>query len=119
MLNAVLQHLAEDRADALGRLKVFLSIPSISTDSAYTTHVRGGADWVVAALRDAGFDAATHETGGHPVVVGTAGADGDRPGVLYYGHYDVQPPDPVDSWISPPFEPTVRDGALFARGACD
>ncbi len=119
MLGAVLKHLADDRPAALNRLKEFLAIPSISTDSAYAADVRGGADWIVAALRQAGFDATAHETNGHPVVVGSAGPKGDQPGALYYGHYDVQPPDPVESWISPPFEPTVRDGAVFARGACD
>ena len=119
MLDTVLQHLADDRAGSLRRLNEFLSIPSISTDSAYAAHVRHGADWVAAALGEAGFDATIHETDGHPVVVGTSGTDGDRPGILYYGHYDVQPPDPVESWNSPPFEPTVRDGAVYARGASD
>jgi acetylornithine deacetylase/succinyl-diaminopimelate desuccinylase-like protein len=119
MLDAVLKHLAAHTDAALGRLQELLAIPSISTDPTYAEHLQRGADWVVHALREAGLEADIVATAGHPIVLGRTRQA--RPGrhVLFYGHYDVQPPDPLEAWTSPPFEPTVRDGNLYARGASD
>ena len=119
MLEAVLKHLADDTDGALTRLTQLLAIPSISTDPAYAEHVARGAEWVAQALRDVGLEAGLHATDGHPVVIGRSAPVADTPHVLFYGHYDVQPPDPLDAWTSPPFEPSVRDGDLYARGASD
>ncbi len=96
-----------------------LRIPSISTDPARRADVRRAADALVAELADAGFEAATEETGGHPVVLARRQVGDGRPRVLIYGHYDVQPADPLELWDSDPFEPEVRDGAIVARGASD
>lgn len=122
MLDAVLRQLETDADRALGRLKALLAIPSVSTDPAYQPHIARAAEWLVRQLRELGLDAHIHSTPGHPVVIGRTPGDAapaGAPRVLFYGHYDVQPPDPVDKWESPPFEPTVRDGALHARGASD
>jgi len=122
MLDPVLQYLSKDGPHALERLKQLLAIPSVSTDSAYAEHVAAAAGFVDNCMRSAGLDTHVHTTGGHPIVLGHNSEDDlpdDVPHVLYYGHYDVQPPDPLDGWISPPFEPTVRDGAIYARGASD
>lgn len=123
-LAPVLSHLETDRAHALDRLGEFLRIPSISTDPAHAAEVRRAADWAVNDLRSIGFNAARHDTTGHPMVV--AHIDGpapDSPRVLFYGHYDVQPADPLELWDSPPFEPTLVEGPLgtriVARGAVD
>lgn len=107
------------------RLAEVLRIPSVSTDPAYAPEVRRCAEWMAEALRNVGFNATSHATPGHPMVV--AHADGppgwDGPRILYYGHYDVQPPDPLELWESPPFEPVIRDGPggprIVARGAVD
>jgi succinyl-diaminopimelate desuccinylase len=96
-----------------------LRIPSVSTDPEHAGDVRRAADFVAKDLGNIGLEAEVIPTAGHPVVyaewLGAAGA----PTVLVYGHYDVQPPDPLELWITPPFEPTVRDGNLYARGATD
>ena len=119
MLEAVLKHLADHTDDALARLEELLAIPSISTDPAYAEHIQRGAEWVARALRNVGLDADLHATDGHPIVIGRSRVKQAGPHVLFYGHYDVQPPDPLDAWTSPPFEPTIRDGNLYARGASD
>jgi acetylornithine deacetylase/succinyl-diaminopimelate desuccinylase-like protein len=98
----------------------FLRIPSVSARSEHSPDIRAAAIWVGDRLRDAGMEASVIETPGHPVVLGEwRGAGPDAPTLLVYGHYDVQPPEPLDEWASPAFEPTVRDGNLFARGASD
>src|SRR5262245_65923789 len=104
----------------LDELKDILRIPSISTDPARASDVNRAAAWVEARLKRAGCTkTAIHTTPRHPIVYGEwLGAPG-KPTILVYGHYDVQPPDPLDLWTTPPFEPTVRDGRLYARGACD
>ena len=109
------------RADAdLAELVEFLRIPSVSTDPVHATDVRAAADWVAARLGRAGVSEVTvHETAGHPAVIGRWPVGPDRPTALIYGHYDVQPPEPLDLWETPPFEPTIRDGRLYARGASD
>ena len=101
-------------------LEDLLRIPSISTDSTHTERVREAANYVRVQLESMGFEESRLlETDGHPVVYGRHGSDPDAPTVLCYGHYDVQPPDPEEEWDSPPFEPTRRNGDLYARGACD
>ena len=103
-------------------LDELLRIPSISADPAHQADVRRAAEWVVAFIRRAGGDATVVDWHGSPLAVGQISASKDpasAPTVLVYGHYDVQPPDPLDSWESPPFEPTVRDGWLYARGVAD
>lgn len=103
-----------------------LRIPSISADSAYKSEVMNTAEAVADSLRNAGVDKAEIcPTPGYPIVYGEKIVDEALPTVLVYGHYDVQPPDPLDLWQSKPFEPVIRkterhpDGAIFARGACD
>ena len=98
----------------------FLRIPSVSARSEHDADTAKAADWVAKSLRDAGLEAKIHKTPGHPVVVGEwrkAGAG--APTILVYGHYDVQPAEPLDLWHSPPFEPTIRDGRIYARGSVD
>ncbi len=98
----------------------FLRIPSISTDPHHARQVRECAAWVATHLADAGIpDTEVVETEGHPIVLGRRHVADDAPTVLVYGHYDVQPSEPDDLWTTPPFEPTVRDGRLYARGSVD
>ena len=97
-----------------------LRIPSISSSSAHAADMKRCADAIVKLLLEAGADSAkVYETAGHPVVYGEKIVDGSLPTVLVYGHYDVQPVDPVELWKSDPFEPEIRDGAIYARGAND
>lgn len=102
------------------QLVEFAAIPSVSTDPAHAADVGRAAEWVLARVMEAGpFSARLLPTGGNPVVYAEwLGAPG-KPTVLVYGHYDVQPPDPLDKWTSPPWDPTVRDGRLYARGVSD
>jgi acetylornithine deacetylase/succinyl-diaminopimelate desuccinylase-like protein len=109
-----------NRAQLLHDLTAFLSIPSISTAPAHDADCRRAADWVVAELERLGcHDVACLGSDTHPVVWGKGPEVPGAPTLLVYGHYDVQPPDPLDLWTSPTFTPTVREGQLFARGACD
>jgi acetylornithine deacetylase/succinyl-diaminopimelate desuccinylase-like protein len=122
-LPLVLARIDADFDESLERLFAFLRIPSVSTDPAYREHCRTAADFVAAELAGIGFDATVHATAGHPVVTAAA-ANGHGPTVLFYGHYDVQPVDPLDLWETPPFEPrvaTLSPGrrVIVARGACD
>jgi acetylornithine deacetylase/succinyl-diaminopimelate desuccinylase-like protein len=116
-----LAHAREHHDDHLEDLKRFLRIPSVSTDPEREEDLERGAGWVAAALDDAGLDdVQIHATDKHPIVTGRyTGAGADAPTVLVYGHYDVQPPDPLDEWETEPFDPTVRDGNIYARGATD
>ncbi len=115
----VLERLEARRQELLEELSEFLRIPSISADPERAADVARAAEWLAARLARAGFEARAEPTGGHPAVVAEwRGAPG-RPTILLYGHYDVQPADPADGWTSDPFEPTVRDGCLVARGATD
>lgn len=97
----------------------FLKIPSISTDPAYKEDVKKAAEWVGHRLKKIGFKVDLWKTGGHPVVFATHMIDPSRPTVLIYHHYDVQPVDPIEKWKSPPFEPVIKDGYVYARGASD
>ena len=124
-LQPVIDHIEQDFDNAIERLKDLLRIPSISTDPAYNDQTRAAAQWLVDDLKGIGFDASLRDTPGHPMVVahhdGPAGED--VPHILYYGHYDVQPPDPMELWESGPFEPTIADSPhgkkIVARGAVD
>ena len=104
----------------LSELFEYLRIPSISTDAEHREDVRRCADWLADHLRAIGVSEVTVEpTDGHPIVYAEHIEDPNAPTYLLYGHYDVQPPDPLELWDTPPFEPTVRDGKIFARGATD
>jgi acetylornithine deacetylase/succinyl-diaminopimelate desuccinylase-like protein len=101
-------------------LDEFLRIPSVSARSEHTADMVRCAEWLAAQIRNLGMDASIHSTPGHPIVVGEWRKAGhDAPTLLVYGHYDVQPVEPLDLWTSPPFQPTVRDGKLYARGSVD
>src|SRR6186713_2887232 len=122
-LDAVLDRIDRDIDQSLDRLFALLRIASVSTDPAFAGQCRAAAEHVAADLKSIGFETSVRPTEGHPVVVGKAnGAAGPR--VLFYGHYDVQPVDPLNLWKTPPFEPhveTLPDGRkiIVARGACD
>ncbi len=109
------------RAELMAGFQELLTIPSISTDPAYKTEVERCADWIVAEMARIGFQQCRRiPTAGHPVVYGEwLEAGPDQPTVLIYAHYDVQPVDPLGLWQSSPFEPTIRDGKIFARGTLD
>jgi len=122
-LEAVLSRIDQDLDHSIERLFALLRIASVSTDAAYKDHCRAAAEHVAKDLRSIGFEATLRPTEGHPVVVGKSnGASGPR--VLFYGHYDVQPVDPLSLWKTPPFEPRIETLAggrkiIVARGACD
>lgn len=101
-------------------LDEFLRIPSVSARSEHNADTARCAEWLAARLREIGMQATVHQTPGHPIVLGEWRKAGpDAPTVLVYGHYDVQPVEPLELWTSPPFQPTVRDGKLYARGSVD
>src|SRR5450830_828244 len=122
-LDAVLARIDQDSDQSIERLFALLRIASVSTDPAFAPQCRAAAEHVAADLKSIGFETSVRPTEGHPVVVAKAnGAAGPR--VLFYGHYDVQPVDPLSLWKTPPFEPrieTLPDGRkiIVARGACD
>jgi len=97
----------------------FLRIPSVSAKSEHNADTRRAAEWVKNSLDKIGVPAKIYPTAGHPIVVGEWRKAPGAPTVLIYGHYDVQPAEPLDLWTSPPFEPTERDGRLYARGIAD
>src|SRR5881392_2738735 len=104
----------------LRELTDFLRIPSVSTLPAHNADCRAAAEWVAGELRRLGCrEVQFLASGTHPVVWGVGPDVPGAPTLLLYGHYDVQPPDPLAEWTTPPFEPTVRDGKLFARGSAD
>ena len=126
-LDDVLQGIDGGLDESLARLFELLRFPSIGTDPAYHGACRDAAAWLRRLLQDMGFAARMDETTGRPVVLAEYAPEGlpsHAPRILFYGHYDVQPPDPLDLWESPPFEPQLRKGTdgearIFARGACD
>lgn len=112
-------YLSEHEDRHLQEFFELLRIPSISTDPAHTGDVRRAARFLVNQFNDLGIEAELCDTEGHPIVYAQSLQAPGKPTVLFYGHYDVQPADPIELWDSPPFEPTVRDGAIYARGASD
>ena len=110
----------DENMDAqLAQLFDFLRFPSISTDPACRDDVSACGQWLYEKFGSMGLEAAVHGTPGHPVIFARSKPQGARPTVLIYGHYDVQPADPLDLWTSPPFEPHLADGIITARGAAD
>ncbi len=123
-LDPVLDRIDRELAQSVDRLMELLRIPSISTDPAYAGHCDAAADWLAADLDGIGIDAAKRPTPGHPMVVGQGGPqDGAARHLLFYGHYDVQPVDPLDLWDRDPFDPAVEETpggrVIRARGASD
>ncbi|HXU33131.1 MAG TPA: dipeptidase [Thermoanaerobaculia bacterium] len=115
----VLARIDAEKETYLEELKDYIRIPSISTDPEYAAEVSRAADFLVGKLREAGLTVEKIATQGHPLVYAEwLGAPG-KPTVLFYGHYDVQPADPLSEWKNPPFEPTVEGDKLYARGATD
>jgi len=120
MCNEALEWLTSHAADVLAGLNQFLAIPSVSTRTEHRHDVARCAEWLGSELRRIGLTAECHPTAGHPVVLAEwRGAPSGAATVLIYGHYDVQPPEPLELWRSPPFVGTMRDGRLYARGAAD
>jgi acetylornithine deacetylase/succinyl-diaminopimelate desuccinylase-like protein len=122
-LPKVLEKIDADLDNSLERLFAFLRVQSVSTDPAYAEQCRTAAKFIADDLAGLGFDAQVRKTTGHPVVVGKS-ANGSGPRVLFYGHYDVQPVDPLNLWKTPPFEPRIEElpggrKIIVARGACD
>jgi acetylornithine deacetylase/succinyl-diaminopimelate desuccinylase-like protein len=116
----VFEYIDQNMARFRTELDEFLRIPSVSAKSEHIPDMQRAADWLAQRMREAGLQVTIEETAGHPIVVGEyRGAGEDARTVLVYGHYDVQPPEPLDEWTSPPFEPEVRDGRLYARGSVD
>jgi acetylornithine deacetylase/succinyl-diaminopimelate desuccinylase-like protein len=125
-MDTIKQYVAQNKQRFLDELIELLRIPSVSADTAYSQDVLDMADATAESLRKAGCDhVEVCDTEGYPIVYGEKMVDPSLPTVLVYGHYDVQPPDPMDLWESAPFEPVIKstpihpDGAIFARGACD
>ena len=115
-----------EKNNYINQLFEFLSLPSISADSRYNEIMQKTAEWLSDQLKKSGCDSSKiYSTNGHPIVYGEKLIDKSYPTILVYGHYDVQPPDPIDLWTNPPFEPLIKkteihpNGAIFARGACD
>lgn len=119
-MDPVLRLLADNERRYLDELAEFVAIPSVSTDPTHAGDVRRAADWVAARLRRAGdLEVETWDTAHHPAVFGRWHGAPGAPTVLIYGHMDVQPPDPLDKWDSPPFVLTARNGRLYGRGVSD
>ena len=120
-ISKVLNQIDNDLPDSLKRLFELLRIQSISTDPAYKDECQKAADWLVSDLNSIGFNASKRETPGHPMVIGHS--EGAGPHIMFYGHYDVQPADPLELWSNPPFEPIIEDTkkgkVIRARGASD
>ncbi|MFC5321069.1 M20/M25/M40 family metallo-hydrolase [Bradyrhizobium oligotrophicum] len=115
-LNAVFAHVENQKQDFLARVMDYVRHPSIS---AHNIGIAEVAALLVTMLQEIGLEAETVPTAGHPMVLGRWQNKPGAPTVLLYGHYDVQPPDPLELWVSPPFEPTIRDGRIYARGIGD
>lgn len=119
-MSTINEYIENNKQRFLEELFELLRYPSISADVRYRDDVLKAAEYLALKLRDAGADKVeVCATDGNPIVYGEKIIDDSLPTVLVYGHYDVQPPDPLELWQSPPFEPTIRDGKIFARGACD
>lgn len=112
-------YLESHRDRAVAELFDLLRIPSVSADSRHNSDTRSAGEWVEKQLAAIGLKTELVETAGHPIVYGEWLNAPGKPTVLFYGHYDVQPPDPLDQWTTPPFEPTIRGEHVYARGATD
>src|SRR4029077_6834690 len=116
----LIEHIDARQEEHLNELKEFLRIPSVSTKSEHKPDIERAAHWVAEKLRAAGMQKVEIvPTKMHPLVYGESLDAPGKPTILFYGHYDVQPAEPLDLWTSPAFEPTVRDGNLFGRGTAD
>ena len=116
----------DEKSKYLKELFEFLKLPSVSADSKFSDYMNTTANWLSNELLKSGCDSSNvYETDGHPIVYGEKIVNPSYPTILVYGHYDVQPPDPLELWTNPPFEPVIKktnihpEGAIFARGACD
>jgi acetylornithine deacetylase/succinyl-diaminopimelate desuccinylase-like protein len=119
-MSDALAFLRDGESRILDELSAFARIPSVSTDPAYAAHIPTAVAFVAEQLRSAGLEHVEILPGdGHPAVYADWLHAGEAPTILTYGHYDVQPPDPVSAWTTPPFEPTLRDGRLYGRGTTD
>jgi len=119
-MEKIVDHINVNRDRYVDELTKYLAIPSISALPQHKDDVRRCAEWTKGEMERIGLqNVRLEETPGHPIVYGEWLGDNDAPTILFYGHYDVQPVDPVDLWTSPPFEATVRDGEIYARGAAD
>jgi len=119
-MSDVKKYIEEHKDRFIDEIVDLLKIPSVSADPAYDAEVKRCAEHVKQSLLSAGVDfAEICETEGHPIVYGEKMIDPSLPTVLVYGHYDVQPPDPIELWTSPPFEPVIKDGYIYARGSAD
>ncbi|HEY4682108.1 MAG TPA: dipeptidase [Candidatus Acidoferrales bacterium] len=117
---SVYEYIEQNRQSHLEELKEFLRIPSVSTKSEHKPDIERACNWVMEKMRAAGIEnIVRHETKGHPLVTGDWLHAAGKPTILLYGHYDVQPAEPFNLWTTPPFEPSVREGNLYARGAVD
>jgi acetylornithine deacetylase/succinyl-diaminopimelate desuccinylase-like protein len=119
MIEAVASYLDQHRADFEADLMALLRIPSVSAQAQHDADTRKAAEFVADQLGRIGLTVEIIPTAGHPIVYAEWTKAPGQPTALVYGHYDVQPPDPLDQWVTPPFEPTIRDGNLHARGATD
>jgi acetylornithine deacetylase/succinyl-diaminopimelate desuccinylase-like protein len=118
--DTAIEYARDNQNGALETLKEIIRIPSVSTYSNNAHEMRRAADWLASALRRLGATAEVYDTRGHPVIYGEIhAAQTGKPTVLVYGHYDVQPPDPLDLWQTAPYEPDLRGGNLYGRGASD
>lgn len=114
------KYLQENKDRFLNELIELLKIPSVSADPTFAKDVRNAAEFIAVKMKDAGIEnVSVDETDGYPVVYGDKMIDESLPTILVYGHYDVQPADPIELWNSPPFEPVIKDGYIYARGASD
>ncbi|HCN82233.1 MAG TPA: peptidase dimerization domain protein, partial [Sphingobacteriaceae bacterium] len=119
-MEEIKKYISENKQRFLDELLELLRIPSVSADQKYKNDVLKTADFIAGKLKAAGADKVeVCPTAGYPIVYGEKITDPSKPTVLVYGHYDVQPPDPLELWKTPPFEPTIRDEKIYARGACD
>src|SRR6056297_179349 len=119
-MSSVEKYIQENAKSFEEQLFHFLRIPSVSTDSKHKGDVKKAAQFLIDQLNEIGLDKVTlHETDGHPIITAEKCPHEDQPTVLIYGHYDVQPSDPDELWKTPPFEPTVKEGRVYARGASD
>ena len=118
-MSEVIAYLNAHRDRSVAELFELLHIPSISAQPSHASDVVRAAQWLQHRLEKLGLDTELISTPRHPIVLAESQVHADKPTVMIYGHYDVQPPDPLEEWLSEPFEPTVRDGCIFARGASD